>query len=86
MKLTITDKVYVPVSLQIEDIPSQKTTVFMYDAYRNQIEPYWLKEETNKYVLSEYELRKIIIDAMNTADKYDYSLQSDKEKYINSIL
>jgi hypothetical protein len=47
---------------------------------------HWLKEQNNKYVLDEYELRKIIIDAMNTADKYDYTLQSDKEQYIKQIL
>jgi len=66
-KLTLIDKVYVPVSLQIEDIPSQKTTVFMYDAYRNQIEPYWLKEETNKYVLSREEMEQVITKTVELA-------------------
>jgi hypothetical protein len=93
-KLTITDKVFVPVSVEIEDIPSQKTTVFMYDVYGNQIEPYWLKEETNKYVLSKEEIEKLISDAWKAnhvdwyydekGNKIDNEMQ--KKQYINSIL
>jgi hypothetical protein len=106
-KLTITDKVFVPVSVQIE-VPEHKKDVFAFNDKDNwesqcyiqsrknnkekwvnswdneQDECYpthWLKEETNKYVLSKEELEKLISDA------FDIGIFTYKKKeYINSIL
>jgi len=93
MKLTITDKIFVPVSVNDEDIPTKETTTFHYDKYGNEIEPYWLKEETNKYVLSKEELEEVISNAWkaNHVDWYydDKGNKIDNEmqrtQYINSI-
>lgn len=79
-KLTKVETLYVPVTS-----PLDKADTF-YSVHNGSEFKDWVQKQNNKYILDEYELRKIIIDAMNIADKYDYTLQSDKDQYINSIL
>ena len=90
-KLTITDKVFVPVSVN-DELPKDNTAVFILEnrgsstliprmnlAYfeyptnfntgdeEDNYPTHWLKEETNKYVLSREELEKVISDAVEMA-------------------
>jgi hypothetical protein len=112
MKLTITDKVFVPVSVKNE-LPEDKTAVFILEnrgsstltprmnlAYfeyptnfntgdeEDNYPTHWLKEETNKYVLSKEELEKVISDACDKLRPYISfnDLEDIKEEYINLIL
>jgi hypothetical protein len=128
MKLTITDKVFVPVSVDVElpECDSQHNRCYLskrvgilseegvdstqyyreYDKQHNfksagwnneedfGIITHWLKEETNKYVLSKEEIEKLISDAWKAnhvdwyydekGNKIDNEMQ--KKQYINSIL
>lgn len=56
---------------------------------------HWLKEETNKYVLSKEEIEKVISDAFEAGANREYQERNyerrdyvapTKEQYINSIL
>jgi hypothetical protein len=105
-KLTITDKVFVPVSVKDELIPigELKSVSFnngirySYEAVGKGWNPdelqytHWLKEETNKYVLSKEEIEKAISDAFDAArvkcKTNDYGTQGfeNSQEYINSIL
>jgi len=111
MKLTMTDKVFVPVSVN-DELPQDKTAVFILEnrgsstliprmnlAYfeyptnfntgdeEDNYPTHWLKEETNKYVLSKEELEKVIScarqDGINGMLK-GYTISH--EEYINLIL
>jgi hypothetical protein len=131
MKLTITDKVFVPVSVDVElpECDSQHNRCYLskrvgilsdegidstqyYKEYSKDgnfksqgwsneedfsIITHWLKEETNKYVLSREELEKVINDAFNAGELHNenkndifYTEAStyfkDFKQYINSIL
>jgi hypothetical protein len=105
-KLTITDKVFVPVSVKDELIPTGELKSvsfnngirYSYEAVGKGWNPdelqytHWLKEETNKYVLSKEEIEKVIRDAWDAArlekqiGKNVFEYKFDKEQYINSIL
>jgi hypothetical protein len=49
---------------------------------------HWLKEETNKYVLSKEEIEKVISEGFDKLKPYVSfnDLEDIKEEYINSIL
>jgi hypothetical protein len=108
-KLTIIDKVFVLVSVDIE-LPINNSNYFV-NRY-SKVEPigidyfekdeynfdekvtHWLKEETNKYVLSREELEKVISDAFDAGVNREYQERNYerrdynapiKEQYINSI-
>jgi hypothetical protein len=61
MKLTITDKVFVPVSNHKE------STHWVVDTIEKNGDSYFTKEETNMYVLSKEEIEKVIIKAVELA-------------------
>jgi len=115
-KLTITDKIFVPVSVK-DELPKDKTAVFILEnrgsstltprmnlAYfeyptnfntgdeEDNYPTHWLKEETNKYVLSREEMEQVIRDAFDAArvkcKTNDYGTQGfeNSQEYINSIL
>ena len=69
MKLTITDKVFVPVSNHKE------STHWVVDTIEKNGDSYFTKEETNKYVLSKEEIEKVVSDAI----KFGISKQSSFE-------
>lgn len=80
-KLTITEKVFVPVIIE-DKLIYKKTTNY-------------LKEETNKYVLSKEEIEKVISDAFEAGANREYQERNYerrdydapiKEQYINLIL
>ena len=80
-KLTITDKLFVPLIIEDKLIYKKKTN--------------YLKEETNKYVLSKEEIEKVISDAFEAGANREYQERNYerrdydapiKEQYINSIL
>jgi len=130
-KLTITDKVFVPVNVN-DELPNKEDCYFVFtkgiekfedsdtnkitstefthcgwhrfvntfqgkyfsSLPKNETVTHWLKEETNKYVLSREELEKVISDAWKAnhvdwyydekGNKIDNEMQ--KKQYINSIL
>lgn len=113
-KLTITDKVFVPKSVNNE-LPKDKTAVFILENRGNNLlnpkigtayfqlpnnfstsdeednyPTHWLKEETNKYLLSKEELEKVISDAWEAANNFNRPAGLDNginlPTYINSIL
>jgi hypothetical protein len=118
-KLTITDKVYVPVSVK-DELPKDKTAIFILENRGNDLlnprigtayfqlpnnfntsdiednyPTHWLKEETNKYVLSKEEMEQVISDAFIAGVKREYQERNYerrdydapiKEQYINLIL
>ena len=118
-KLTITDKVFVPVSVN-DELPKDKTAVFILEnrgsstliprmnlAYfeyptnfntgdeEDNYPTHWLKEETNKYVLSKEQMEQVISDAFVAGVNREYQERNYerrdydapiKEQYINSIL
>ena len=90
-KLTITDKVFVPVN-PILEFPKEddfylcsivktengSTSYYFkeikfyskdnyFQLYKNEVIIYWLKEETNKYVLSREEMEQVITKAVELA-------------------
>lgn len=71
-KLTITDKVFVPVTLA-EGLPNYLDEI--YTITQGLINKGLVKEETNKYVLSKEELEKVVSDAI----KFGISKQSSFE-------
>lgn len=122
MKLTVTDKVFVPVSVndELPECDSQHNRCYLskrvgilsdegidstqyYKEYSKDgnfksqgwsneedfgIITHWLKEETNKYLLSREELEKVISDAFDKLRPYISfnDLEDIKEEYINLIL
>jgi hypothetical protein len=89
MKLTITDKVFVPVSNHKE------STHWLVDTIEKNGDSYFTKEETNKYVISREELEKVISDAFEAGVNREYQERNYerrdynapiKEQYINLIL
>ena len=88
-KLTITEKVFVPVSNHKE------STHWVVDTIEKNGDSYFTKEETNKYVLSKEEIEKVISDAFEAGANREYQERNyerrdyvapTKEQYINSIL
>jgi hypothetical protein len=118
MKLTITDKVFVPVSVNEKNFPLEEVCcindtnilvgrinymgdgvirpiVYCENEYQEMGNvTHWLKEETNKYVLSKEELEKVISDAFEAGEQYNNDIYNGVidentirlEQYINSIL
>jgi hypothetical protein len=118
-KLTITDKVFVPVSVN-DELPTsiiedkkvfalEDNSLFVAtkieDGFKLKDEreyshleyeaTHWLKEETNKYVLSREELEQVISDAFVAGANREYQERNYerrdydapiKEQYINLIL
>jgi hypothetical protein len=119
-KLTITDKVFVPVSdelpketgdyivcvSEIRDVEIVKYyKEVSYDSDKNiwscgyvKVKvSHWLKEETNKYILSKEEMEKLLNNVSDFGRKYvekigklwndtEKAYQQHKEEFINSIL
>lgn len=117
MKLTITEKVFVPVSVK-DELPNEagnyltilkngaktsntffETKIWGKDNSENSEmnTTHWLKEETNKYVLSREELEKVINNAFNAGELHNENKKDifyteastyfkDFKQYINSIL
>jgi hypothetical protein len=117
-KLTITEKVFVPVSVNEKDFPLEEVCCindsnmlvgrinYMGDGVIRPIVycedelqemgnvTHWLKEETNKYVLSEEELKDLLSKVFRAGNRRGYSgypntdnwTQPTEEEFINSIL
>jgi len=91
-KLTITKKVFVPVTLT-EELPDYLCEIFtITQGFTNKG---LVKEETNKYVLSKEQLEKVISDAFEAGVNREYQERNYerrdydapiKEQYINLIL
>lgn len=120
-KLTITDKVFVPVSVN-DELPTsiiedkkvfalENDSLFVAtkieDGFKLKDEreyshleyeaTHWLKEETNKYVLSKEEMEKLLNNVSDFGREYvektgklwndtEKAYQQHKEEFINSIL
>jgi hypothetical protein len=89
MKLTITDKVFVPVDMNIENVP------FDVAATSKKRDFFGLKEEKNKYVINREEMEQVISDAFVAGVNREYQEKNYerrdydapiKEQYINLIL
>jgi len=120
-KLTITNKVFVPVSVNEKDFPLEKVCCindtnmlvgrinYMGDGVIRPIVycedelqemgnvTHWLKEETNKYVLSKEEMEKLLNNVSDFGREYvektgklwnhtEKAYQQHKKEFINSIL
>ena len=108
-KLTITDKVFVPVSVN-DELPTsiiedkkvfalENDSLFVAtkieDGFKLKDEreyshleyeaTHWLKEETNKYVLSREELEKVISDAYTKGWSNTFST-NEVQQYIKKLL
>ena len=92
MKLTITDKVFIPVTLT-EELPDYLCKI--YTITQEFTNKGLVKEETNKYVLSREELEQVISDAFVAGVSREYQERNYerrdydapiKEQYINLIL
>jgi hypothetical protein len=98
MKLTITDKIFVPVSVNsgLRNYKGTRGEIRLeFSNYNPEIAAIPVKEETNKYILSKEQLEKVISDAFEAGvireyqernyERRDYDAPI-KEQYINLIL
>ena len=84
-KLTITEKVFVPVSNHKE------STHWVVDTIEKNGDSYFTKEETNKYIFSEEELKDLLSKVFRAGNRRGYSgypntdnwTQPTEEEFIN---